>query len=386
MGVTQQVTSEFGGRLEDVNKLLKSVADRNTQILSMFMDLSNPIEAIKAEWVDKTLVGFKDVLSAAISTTNGTTITVAGGTNSPKRYIAGVTLLEIDDEVVLVSSIITTVTNLVSLNVTRAQFSTTAATHANNSQVIIIGNPRDEGFSAGRNDSQAGVRVYNMTQIFERQYRLSGSSQSVAAVGQETLLAKQLAEALPEVLKELQHAMFYGRRFDGGADFTGRRMAGFKWFCTQNGGANNEDVGGNALNFGLLDDIIEEYLNRGGDANKLCMFVSPKQQRKLNDLKEARIIGGGQSQSDMTLNNYVNKYDFGSRASIDVILSTDIKNDEIYFAQKDLIKVKPLKDRALKKKPLPEDGDFVREMVIGEYTLEARNTRETMYRLYNLAV
>ena len=386
MGVTQQVTSEFGGRLEDVNKLLKSVADRNTQILSMFMDLSNPIEAIKAEWVDKTLVGFKDVLSSAISTTNGTTINVAGGTNSPKRYIAGVTLLEIDDEVVLVSSIITTVTNLVSLNVTRAQFSTTAATHANNSQVIIIGNPRDEGFSAGRNDSQAGVRVYNMTQIFERQYRLSGSSQSVAAVGQETLLAKQLAEALPEVLKELQHAMFYGRRFDGGADFTGRRMAGFKWFCTQNGGANNEDVGGNALNFGLLDDIIEEYLNRGGDANKLCMFVSPKQQRKLNDLKEARIIGGGQSQSDMTLNNYVNRYDFGSRASIDVILSTDIKNDEIYFAQKDLIKVKPLKDRALKKKPLPEDGDFVREMVIGEYTLEARNTRETMYRLYNLAV
>lgn len=386
MGVTQQVTSEFGGRLEDVNKLLKSVADRNTQILSMFMDPSNPVEAIKAEWVDKTLVGFKDVLSAAITTTNGTTITVAGGTNSPKRYIAGVTLLEIDDEVVLVSSIITTVTNLVSLNVTRAQFSTTAATHANNAQVIIIGNPRDEGFSAGRNDSQAGVRVYNMTQLFERQYRLSGSSQAVASVGQETLLAKQLAEALPELLKEVQHAMFYGRRFDGGADFTGRRMGGFKWFCSQNGGANNKDVGGNAMTFQFLDDVIEEYLNRGGDANKLCMFVSPKQQRKLNDLKEARIIGGGQSQSDMTLNNYVNKYDFGSRASIDVILSTDIKNDEVYFAQKDLVKVKPLKGRALFKKPLPEDGDFVREMVVGEYTLEVRNTRETMFRLYNLAV
>lgn len=386
MGATQQVTSEFGGRLEDVNKLLKSVADRNTQILSMFLDAASPVEAIKAEWVDKTLVGFKDVLSAAISTTNGTTITVAGGTNSPKRYIAGVTLLEIDDEVVLVSSIITTVTNLVSLNVTRAQFSTTAATHANNAQVIIIGNPRDEGFSAGRNDSQAGVRVYNMTQLFERQYRLSGSSQAVASVGQETLLAKQLAEALPELLKEVQHAMFYGRRFDGGADFTGRRMGGFKWFCSQNGGVNNKDVGGNAMTFQFLDDVIEEYLNRGGDANKLCMFVSPKQQRKLNDLKEARIIGGGMSQSDMTLNNYVNKYDFGSRASIDVILSTDIKNDEVYFAQKDLVKVKPLKGRALFKKPLPEDGDFVREMVVGEYTLEVRNTRETMYRLYNLAV
>ena len=385
MGATQAITSEFGGRLESVNKWLKSVADRNTAVLSMFLDLQSPVTAIKAEWVDKTLVGFKDSLGAALTTTTGTTITVNGGTNSPKRYIAGVSLIEIGDEVMLVNSIITVVTNLTSLNVTRAQYSTTAATYANAAQVVIIGNPRDEAFSAGRNDSQQGVRVYNMTQIFERQLKLSGSSQAVNAVADEVMMQKQLADVTPELLKELQHAFFFGRRSDGGSDFSTRRMGGLKYWCVANGGANNVDQGGNALNYSMIDDVIENYLNKGGDANKLVMFVSPRQQRKLNDLKEARIVGGGQTQSESNLNNFVSRYDFGNRAQVNVILSTDIKDDEVFFAQKDLLSVVPLGDRSFKVKDLPEDGDFKRKMVVGEYTLIARNTRETLYRISNLA-
>lgn len=379
------IVSEFGGRLEDVNKYLKSVADRDTQILSMFMNLEQPVHAIKAEWVDKALVGFKDTLASAVSSTTQTTLTVNGGTNSPKRYIAGVSLVEIGDEVMLVSSIITTVTNATSLNVTRAQFSTTAATYASAKQLIIIGNPRDEGFSAGRNDSQQGARCYNMTQIFERQLKLTGSSQEVAAAGEETLVSKQVDELTPELLKEMQHAFFYGRRYDGGADFTGRRMGGLKYFCLSNAGNNNQDKGGNAISFNLIDDIIEEYLARGGDANQLCMFVPVRQQRKLNDLKEARIIGGGQMQDDKTVNNFVSRYDFGSKAQVEVILSTDLRNDEVFFAQKNLLSVNPLGSRTFKLKPLPEDGDFLRKLVFGEFTLIARNTRETLFRLYNLS-
>jgi hypothetical protein len=385
MGNSIGYVSEFGSRLEDVNKYLKTVADRNTQILSMFMNMKEPVHAIKAEWVDKTLVGFKDTLAAAVTSTTQTTITLNSGTNNPKRYIPGVTLVEMGDEVMLVSSIITTVTNTTSLNVTRSQFSTTAATYVNGRQAIIIGNPRDEGFSAGRNDSQQGVRAYNMTQIFERQIKLSGSTQEVATVGLDSIIEKQVDELSTEILKELQHCMFYGRRFDGGADFTGRRMGGMKWFCLNNGGNNNQDKGGNGISFNMIDDVIEEYLFRGGDANKLCMFVSVKQQRKLNDLKEARVIGGGMSQDQEVVNNFISRYDFGSKAQVEVILSTDLRNDEVFFAQKDFLSIHSLGKRALQVKILPEDGDFTRRLVFGEYSLVARNARETLFRLHNLS-
>ena len=380
------IVSEFGGRLEDVNKFLKTTADRDTSILSMFLHLNEPVKAMKAEWVDKALVGFKDTVKTALTTSTGTTITVSGGTNAPKRYIAGVTLLEIEDEVVLVASIISTITNETTLNITRAQLSTTAASHAAGKEVVIIGNPRDEGFSAGRNDSQAGNRAYNMTQIFERQLKLSGSSQEISSVSQETLVANQVDELTPELLKEMQHAFFYGRRYDGGSDYTGRRMGGLKYWCAvANGGANNVDKGGNALGFNDIDDIIETYLGNGGDANKLVMFVPVRQQRKLNDLKEARIVGGGMTQAENALNNFVTRYDFGSRGQVEVILSTDLRKDEIYFAQKDKLSVHPLGSRTLKVNDLPNDGDFVRKMLLSEMTLIARNTRETLFRVYNLA-
>ena len=378
--------TDFASKLEEVHKALKAVADRDTKFLSMFLKLNDPVNNNKFEWVDKTLVGFKDALSAVLSTTNGTTITVASGTNAPKRYIDGVTLIRVDDEVLLVNSTITVVTNASSYNVTRAQLGTTAATHANAAQVILIGNPRAEGFNAGRDDSQRGVRKFNYTQIFERQLKLSGSSQEIQSVSDEMALKSQAKELTPELLKEIQNTLVHGIRYaNDSTNYTDRKMGGFYYWATQGGGTNT-NAANNFIDTSMIDGVIEAYLNNGGDAEKLCMAVSIKQQRKINDLKEARVIGGGHMQSDNTINNFVNRYDFGSRASVEIIPVTDLKDDEIYFFQKDLISVHPLGSRSLMKKSLPEDGDFKRELLIGEYTAVFRNVRETLFRFYNLGL
>lgn len=384
MSGTIAYTTDFPSKQESINAMLKALADRDTKFLSMFLKLGDPVDALKYEWVDKTLVGFQDKLGAANTSSTVTTITVASGTNNPKRYIDGSALIRIDDEVLLVTSTITVVTNSTQLCVTRASVGTTASTHANNAQIVIIGNPRAEGFSAGRDDSQKGVRKYNYTQIFERQLKLTGSSQAIKAVGQEPQLNKQAADLLPELMKELQYALIHGLRFaNDSTNYTDRKMGGFYHWAT-NGGTNSNG-GLNALNFGLIDDVIEAYLKNGGDANKLTMAVSIKQQRKLNELKEARIINGGMSQGENTINNFVQAYDFGSRAHVTVLPLTDLTDSEVYFFQSDLVEVRPLGDRAFKRKPLPEDGDFVREMIYGEYTTIFRNVQETLFRYYNLA-
>lgn len=384
MSQTISYATDFGGKLEAVHSMLKAVADRDTKFLSMFLNLNEMVTSNKFEWVDKTLVGFKDSLSAALTSSSTTVITVASGTNAPKRYIDGVSLILIEDEVLLVSSTITTVTNYSSYCVTRAQQSSTASSHPNASEVIIVGNPRTEGFSAGRDDSQRGSRVFNYTQIFQREAKLTGTSQHVRAVGDEMKLSKQIDDLTKELVKELQFSLIYGlRSANDSTNYTDRKMGGFRYWA-QNGGTNTDKTG-NAINKNMIEDVIETYLTNGGDANKLCFAVSTRQQRLLNELKDAKIVGGGMSQKEHNIDSFVNRYDFGSAAQVDVILLPDLRKDELYYFQKDLISVHPMEGRAWVNKPLPEDGDFVREMVLGEFTAVFRNVRETLGRLYNLS-
>lgn len=385
MSGTISYATDFGGKLEDVHKMLKAVADRDTKFLSMFLNLNEMVTSNKFEWVDKTLVGFKDTLNVALTSSTTTVITVSSGTNAPKRYIDTLTLLLMDDEVLLVNSTITVLTNSSQYCVTRAQQSTTASSHAANVPIVIIANPRVEGFSAGRDDSQKGVRQYNYTQIFQREAKLTGTSQHVKAVADEMQLTKQINDLTKELVKELQQTLLYGTRSANDAtNYTDRKMGGL-YYWSLNGGTTT-DASGNAIDKNTIEDVIETYLSNGGDANKLCFAVSTRQQRKINELKNAKIIGGGMTQSEHNFDNFVNRYDFGSNAQVDIMCVPDIRKNELFYFQKDLISVQPMEGRAWVNKPLPEDGDFVREMVLGEFTGVFRNVRETLGRVTNLAV
>jgi hypothetical protein len=384
MSGTISYATDFGGKLEAVHKMLSAVADRNTDFLSEFLNLNEMVTSNKFEWVDKTLVGFKDALSSALATSTGTTITVSSGSNAPKRYIDGLTLIEIDDEVLLVNSTITVVTNASSYNVSRAQLGTTASSHANLAEVHLYANPRVEGFSAGRDDSQKGSRFFNYTQIFQREAKLSGTSQHVKAVGNEMALTKQIDDLTKEIVKELQMTLIRGRRYaNDSTNYTDRKMGGLRWAAETYG--TNQDKAGAAINKDLLEDIIETALSNGADARKIRMAVSTRQQRKLNELQEARVIHAV-PQDAGKISNFVKVYDFGSSAQVQVRLVPDLKKDEIFVYQDGNISVHPMEGRAWVNKPLPEDGDFVREMILGEFTAVFRNPRETLYRYYGLAV
>jgi hypothetical protein len=378
-------STDFTSRLEAINKMLSTMAYRDTKFLSMFLDLSNPVDSYLWEWSDKTLVGFKDVLTTALTSTTTTTITVASNSNLPKRYIDGTTNIRIDGEYMLVTSTITVTTTLSSYNVTRAQKGTTAATHVANSQILIVDAHRVEGFTAGRDDSQRSSRKFNYTQIFERQLILTGTSQHVKAVGDEMKLNKQAMDLTKELLVELQMSLIHGLRYTPNSNNpTDRAFGGFYYWATQGGGTSTA-AGGNSLDTTLIDDVIEAYLNKGGDANNLTLAVPIKQQRKLNDLKAARIVGGGQTQKEMGINNFVETYDFGSRAHVTVIPVVDLADDEVYFFDKSLIKVKPLQGRTWDRQPLAKTGDSEKELIVGEYTAEFRNVQETLYRYSGLA-
>lgn len=384
MSGTISYATDFGGKLEAVHKMLKEVADRDTKFLAEFLNLNEMVTSNKFEWVDVTLVGFKDTLGAALSTSTGTTITVSSGTNAPKRYIDGLTLIYIEDEVLLVNSTITVVTNASSYNVTRAQVGTTASSHPNASEVMLFANPRVEGFSAGRDDSQKGARYFNYTQIFQREAKLSGTSQHVKSVGDEMKLNVQIDRLTKEIVKELQMTFINGQRYvNDSTNYTDRKMGGLRWAASTYG--TNSDKAGAAIDKNFLEDVIETALSNGADPSKIRMALSTRQQRRINELQENRVIHAVPQDSGK-INNFVKTYQFGSAAEIGIMLVPDLRKDECYFYQKDMISVHPMEGRAWITKPLPEDGDFVREMILGEFTSVFRNPRETLFRYYNLAV
>lgn len=384
MSQTISYASDFGGKLENINKMLSVIANRDYKFLAEFLDLETMVTSPKFEWVDKTLVGYKDALGAALTTSTGTTITVSSGTNAPKRYIDGLSLIYLDDEILLVNSTITVVTNSSSYNVTRGARATTASSHVNLTEVLILGAPRVEGFSAGRDDTQKGSRFYNYTQIFQLEAKLSGTSQHVKAVGDEMKMNKQIDDLTKENMKQLQMSFINGKRYAvDDTNYTDRTMGGLRWAASTYG--TNTDKAGAAIDKNFLEDVIETSIANGTPADKIVMALSTRQQRKINELQENRVIHAIPQDSGK-INNYVKTYSFGSAAEISLMLVSDLRKDECYFLQKDSIKVMPMEGRAWFSKPLPEDGDFVREMVLGEFTACFRNPRETLFRYYGLAV
>lgn len=379
------IVGEYESRLESINKLINRIADRERPMLKMFLDLSNPVDNVKHEWVNKALKGFEDTLASALTSTTPTVVTLNGGTNAPKRIIDNVTHLRLGTELMLVVSTITVVTNSTKVCVQRGYLSTTPATYSANTRVRLLHGGRSEGFDADRDDSQKGVRDFNYSQIWDRQLKLSGTSLNTNTVEKESRMDKQAAELMPEILKDMEGALLNNVARNADANTLDNRVSGgFPYWATSIGGDNNEDMGGAAIDIDLIEDIIEAYLSNGGDAQKMGLVVPVRQQRKINDLKEAKVIGNV-AQSETTLNNFVNRYDFGGKAQVDIMCTTDLAPDEVYFFQKDNVKVKPFKGRALSREPLAKTGDNERELMVGEYVFEFHNPRETLFRKYNLA-
>lgn len=377
-------------RIQEINRVLSAVANRNTDVLKYFMP-GNSGEVIKNkeyEWIDVSLNSFRDSL-VSTAVTAATQIVVTNGTQTGLRpYIANRTVVQIGDEQLLVTSVVTVGTNQTTLNVTRAVSGTTAASQAAGSRVDIVSNAAPEGFDANRDDSEKGVKRTNITQIFERQLILTGTAQALTTVGNETKMATQAEYKMKELMKEAQKALIHGRYLDDSASGL-RRWRGLKQWAEDAGNKlPSSTFGGSptALNTALIESIIELYDERGGDMMSMMLLVPYAQQKNLNALKASRIVGGGQSQSERSIDNFVEKYTFGTNATVEVVLTSDLAPSEVMFLQKDRIKVKQLEGRGLVRKPLGKTGDNDKELIITELGLEVRNARETLYHITGVTV
>lgn len=359
-------------RHEDLRDVVsKIVQEQKNTILDLFLVQNQAATDTTHKWVDKKLKGYKDKLGEDLDNSE-TAVDVTDAAN--KRIITNKTYLKVNDEIMGPISGVSTNT----LTVTRGALGTSAATHTTGDEVFFF-EVEEEGADNSRDESQVGSKIYNFTQIFRGELKLSGTSQAVKSAGNDNAWANQAQELLKEKLQRLRVAALQGKRYADG-DESLRAMGGLFHYVT-----NVDDEGGNALSTDMIDDKILELLDNGADANNLVMLAPGRQIKRLNALKVARVTGGGMADTSNTIRNNVDMYEF-SDAVVKVVRVPEIARNELYIVDKGKIKIVPLQNRSFRVEDIGKVGDSVQKLLVGEYTTEVMNGAEAHIRLKNLAV
>lgn len=358
---------------DEVNKIIQ---EDNDVILQMFLNQSVAASDTTHKWADKKLKGYKDTLQADI-TPSATTVTIAYGstkfsidsTVNNKQYI------KIDDEYMLVTA--GSGTN--SLTVTRGQLGTSATVHSAGADVFFE-EMSEEGADNERDDSENASKIYNVSQVFRRELKLSGTSQAVNVVGGDAKMANQAQERLKQLNQKLRVAFLNSnvRYVDG--DESLRKMAGLPYYIT-----NVKDKSGQAVSTAMFDAVIEELLDNGVDPNDLVMLTPTQQVKRINALKIARVVGGGMQDSSNTIRNNVDQYEF-SDALVKIVRAPEMPKDRIIIGCRKKAKIVPVINRAFKIEPIAKRGDSVEALIVGEYTAEVFNGADAWIMLKNLVV
>lgn len=361
-------------RHEDLRDVVsKVVQESGLRRLERFLKQNMAVDDTNHKWVNKPLKGYKTTLASAY-TSGATSLTLATGTGVKMRIIPGQTYAKIDNEIFLVGSQSTD-----TLGVTGAQRSSTAANHDAGAEIIFFQHLHEEGADNSRDDSQTGTKTTNYTQIIRRELKLSGTSQAVNSVGNDNAWSNQVQELLPEMLTELFNSAIHSKSSVDG-DESLRAMGGLMGFVS-----NQKDASSNALSKTIIDNYIITLLENGVDPENIGIMAPSRQIARINDLKVARVTGGGMGQGETILRQNVDQYEF-SDANAEIFRCPLLANNEMYVFDKTRFSIHPLKGRAFKVEDIGKVGDSVQKLLIGEYTCEVKNADEAFIRVYNLAL
>lgn len=318
----------------------------------------------KHEWLEYVLSANTDTLSAAVTSTGQATITP---TTMSKFAVGQILAFEGADEIMQVASLGTT-----TVAVTRGYGSSDPdATIANGSIVRIVATPLAENSAAGDDPGANLVAEYNYTQIFARTAVVSGTAENAAQYGIDSLVRFRINEHLISLARELNNAVIYGRRLARDVSNNGS-MGGILEYLTQAGG-NSLDAAGATLSQTLLNNLLEDIVEDGGDPD--AIICNTVQARKITALNASPIqVERADTTAGFRVLRFVGDLPVGNVQRI--VVDVNFPKDKVAFLDTSQIKVVPFANRVFKSFDATTPGtDGVAERVIGEYTAEIRNAR-----------
>lgn len=307
----------------------------------------------KVEWADDRLPPNVDQLAEALDDSE-TGVDVDNGS----RFQAG-HLVKVDDEIMLVASISTN-----TLTVTRAFSGTTAAAHADNAVIRIIGIALAENMNTPPSPVADGGLYYNFMQLWDGGHQMSHRANEN---GVENYLIrrkernKRTDQLFQVRARDFEYGLFHGRRLDASSTAPST-MGGFPQFITE----HVTDLNDAALTRTSLRSLWQATFNDVDKANMaktvICSGIGKEILNSFYD--PARTLTATDRRVTEVLDAIVTDY-----GTITFMLHHACPEDEMYGVDLSNYSLHPFGSYGRwHMTERPADGEFIKIAVSGDYT------------------
>lgn len=245
-----------------------------------------------------------------------------------------------------------------------------AETHANSSRLRIIGRPKPEGDETVTDETVARTRKHNVCQIFKKEVFISGTQTAIKMAGVPSEYQHQLAMRMLELRREMGMTAYASVKItnsgSGGSDSVYRSMDGIRNFVR--GNSSQLITTAEAISESVVNKVYRKIYDQGGEAD--FAVGSADQMTYFSEMYKDKIR---LAPSDKMRGVFVTKFLTDLGVELDLVIDRWALPGDLLIGDTKRLALVPLQGRALQATPLAKQGDALRGMMVGEYTLEVHN-------------
>ena len=349
----------------DMSSALDILRPTDTPLLRLIGrdSLRDTCTAVKHEWLEDEVRGLSSAVKSSGTSLNNTTDPVSfdlSAANEAYKFRVQ-DIIKVDNELMRVTAIV----DSDSITVSRGWGGTTNAAHADSSVVLLIAPALSQGQDLLGARSTTKVGVYNYTQIFEEEIKVSATNAATAKYASGNDTEREIAKHLEALAVNMERTLLYGKRVQptSSAASGAGAMDGILARVT----TNVYDKSSAALTENHLTDALEAIWTAG--AESMTIVTNSTQKRRINTFADAF---REMPYRDTAYGAKVQRFDtdFGE---VKLLLDRHMPTDHVLIVNEDKIGFGPLQGRSLgitKLPPLSREYDVWQ--MSGEYTSEVR--------------
>lgn len=318
---------------------------------------------------DKTVHWYDDV-RLPTSTTLAANYTAADGqmTLTESAFFRVGTVLRCGATVARVTAVNNT-TDVVTITVLAND-----ANRASGLTVEIVGNGQVEGKAFANTATTTRTERTNVTQIFDETAEVSGTEESIVAVNGITgRMAEEVARKLEYLYLQIARSIWSGVKLAPSTNADPRLMDGIKNFIATNG----YNPTGATFTQANIDAFLLELRNAGAPLTEI--WCNPVVARQFSGLMADKVVV---ERADGVVGQYVRSYLSGLGDQLTINADPGCPDtDAFYVFPSSALALRPL--RAVQAQEMAKVGDAYRKLIVGEYSLEFRNSQ--IYGKYTIS-
>lgn len=241
---------------------------------------------------------------------------------------------------------------------------TSAATHADDTPIYIVGMARLEGDDADYGPVVDVTAPYNYTSIFQKAIKVSGTLQAISQHGIDDEFMYQANKAVPHLLRLVERMAFYGERVQGSASAP-RSAGNLGFFIT-----DNTVAAGGAIAKSHVDSLMEEIIMDGGYPDLLVM--NPRVANDLRNLLDSSsFVRVSQDENKLgvdAIERVMTQY-----GELELVMDRWCPTDTAFVLQSSKVGFYTL--RGFESYELARSGDSLKGEVVGEFSLLLANDK-----------